>query len=313
MAKKYYWLQLKEDFFRQKEIKLLRRIAGGDTYTIIYLKMMLLSLKDEGKLFYEGVGNTFAEEIALEIDEDIENVEVTINYLITKNLIKVEDFEGFEGFMTEVPSLIGSETDSARRVRKHRELKANRNQKLPSNEIALQSNNEVTKGNTDIEIDIKKDIELEQESYINQEKKNEDDNDYSNSPAHFFENNGFGTISPHIRDRMNGIYDDFLTIDAQEKDIQQLIIKSLERAIEYNARSWAYAEKILIRWHNKGYKTVADVDASEKQFQASKNKGVHPLISEEVSKETEELLERSRKRLAEEVANTHEEDFSLFR
>ena len=28
MGKKYYWLQLKEDFFRQKEIKLLRKIAG---------------------------------------------------------------------------------------------------------------------------------------------------------------------------------------------------------------------------------------------------------------------------------------------
>ena len=31
--KKYYWLKLKEDFFRQKEIKKLRKIAGGDTYT----------------------------------------------------------------------------------------------------------------------------------------------------------------------------------------------------------------------------------------------------------------------------------------
>ena len=41
MAKQYYWLQLKEDFFRQKEIKLLRKIAGGDTYTIIYLKQEL--------------------------------------------------------------------------------------------------------------------------------------------------------------------------------------------------------------------------------------------------------------------------------
>ena len=30
--KRYYWLKLSEDFFRQKEIKKLRRIAGGDTY-----------------------------------------------------------------------------------------------------------------------------------------------------------------------------------------------------------------------------------------------------------------------------------------
>ena len=40
--KKYYWLKLKEGFFEQKIIKKLRKIAGGDTYVIIYLKMQLL-------------------------------------------------------------------------------------------------------------------------------------------------------------------------------------------------------------------------------------------------------------------------------
>ena len=50
MAKRYYWLKLKADWFSDKRIKKLRSIAGGDTHTIIYLKMMLLSLKDEGKL-----------------------------------------------------------------------------------------------------------------------------------------------------------------------------------------------------------------------------------------------------------------------
>lgn len=33
-------------FFKSKEMKLLRKIAGGDTHTIIYLKMMLISLED---------------------------------------------------------------------------------------------------------------------------------------------------------------------------------------------------------------------------------------------------------------------------
>ena len=80
--KKYYWLKLKEDFFRDKKIKKLRSIAGGDTYTIIYLKMQLLSLKNEGKLFFENVEDNFIEEIALEIDEKIEDVKVCVLYLI---------------------------------------------------------------------------------------------------------------------------------------------------------------------------------------------------------------------------------------
>ena len=61
--KRYYWLKLKEDFFDQKEIKKLRRIAGGDTYTIIYLKMLLLSIKNGGKIMYEAVEDSLAEEL----------------------------------------------------------------------------------------------------------------------------------------------------------------------------------------------------------------------------------------------------------
>ena len=88
MSKKYYWLKLKEDFFRQKEIKKLRKIAGGDTYTIIYLKMQLLSLQNEGVLKYEGVEENIAEQIALEIDEDVDNVQITLSFLMANKLIE---------------------------------------------------------------------------------------------------------------------------------------------------------------------------------------------------------------------------------
>ena len=87
IKKKYFWLKLKDDFFRQKEIKKLRKIAGGDTYTIIYLKMQLLSLKLGGKLIYEGVEDTFADELALELDEDEDNVQLTLYYLSKYSLI----------------------------------------------------------------------------------------------------------------------------------------------------------------------------------------------------------------------------------
>ena len=82
MKKKYYWLKLKTDFFTSRAMKKLRKIAGGDTYTVIYLKLQLLSLKDEGLLYYEGVEPTFYEEMALALDEDEENVKNTIETLI---------------------------------------------------------------------------------------------------------------------------------------------------------------------------------------------------------------------------------------
>lgn len=141
--------------------------------------------------------------------------------------------------------------------------------------------------------------------------KNNDNDKYN--PFTFYQENGFGTIAPLIRDKIVAIHNDFKAIGSSSSDADQLIIKALEMAVIRNIRNWAYAEKILINWNNKGFKTVMDVDASEKQFQASKNRGTHTFISEEASKTTEELLENSRKRLAADVANTSEEDFSLFR
>lgn len=78
MAKRYYWLKLPDGFFRQKAIKKLRKIAGGDTYTIIYLKMLLVAMKQDGRLYFEGVEATFYDELALDLDEEVENVRVVL-------------------------------------------------------------------------------------------------------------------------------------------------------------------------------------------------------------------------------------------
>lgn len=119
--KKYYWLKLKKDFFSSKEMKKLRKIAGGDTYTIIYLKLQLLSLQDEGYLYFDGVEDTFAEELALMIDEDPDNVQAVILFLMKCGLI--EQKSDTEIFLTEVPYITGSESSAAERMRKMRQNK----------------------------------------------------------------------------------------------------------------------------------------------------------------------------------------------
>ena len=122
MAKKYVWLKLKDDFFQQRVIKKLRKIAGGDTYTIIYLKLQLLSLKDEGKLFYEGVEDDFIEEMALAIDEDADNVRITIMFLEKNGLLTTTSTDEYT--LPQVIDCIGSETAAAERMRKMRSTKS---------------------------------------------------------------------------------------------------------------------------------------------------------------------------------------------
>ena len=115
MAKKktYYYLKISEDFFKAKEIKLLRKNAGGDTYAIIYQRIMILSLMTDGKLYFENIGNSFAEEIALELDESIENVEMTLAYLKGKKLIEFSEVDNSYD-LVQVPALVGAETNWAR-------------------------------------------------------------------------------------------------------------------------------------------------------------------------------------------------------
>lgn len=118
MAKKYYWIRLKTDFFKSLAMKKLRRIAGGDTYTIIYLKLQLLSADTEGVLYYEGIENSFAEEVASLLDEDEDNVKITLQFLESVGLLEQKSAD--EYLLTEVPFIVGSETDKAQLMRAKR-------------------------------------------------------------------------------------------------------------------------------------------------------------------------------------------------
>ena len=165
MAKKYYWLKLKDNFFNQKEVKKLRRIAGGDTYTIIYLKMQLLSIKKDGIIEFEGTEKDLAEQLSYEIDEDGDNIQTTLLFLKANNLIEEISENNF--LLTKVPDCIGKEGASAERVRRHRERKAllekEKEQKM------LQCNGEVTDSN---DVVIESNTEIEKEKEIEKEINN---------------------------------------------------------------------------------------------------------------------------------------------
>ena len=172
MAKKYYWLKLKDNFFNQKEVKKLRRIAGGDTYTIIYLKMQLLSIKKDGIIEFEGTEKDLAEQLSYEIDEDLNNIQVTLSFLKVNNLIEEISENNF--LLTKVPDCIGKEGASAERVRRHRERKAllekEKEQKmLQCNGEVTNSNNAVIKSNTEIEKEKEKEKEIEKDNNISKD------------------------------------------------------------------------------------------------------------------------------------------------
>ena len=114
-VKRYYWLKFKEDFFDSKRIKKLRKMAGGDTYVIIYLKMQLKALKTDGMLEFTGVEQDFADELALDIDESPDDVRVVLTFLLTYGMCECSD--NIHYFLPYVIENTGSETAATQRWR----------------------------------------------------------------------------------------------------------------------------------------------------------------------------------------------------
>ena len=255
-VKRFFWLKLKEDFFKQKEIKLLRKIAGGDTHTIIYLKILLLSLKNNGKVYFEGVTDNFFEEIALEIDEDIENVAICMKFLEQKGLL-IYDTED-SASLTAIPEMIGSESESARRVRKHRQNKVLQEKASQCNAKPLQSNKNVT-----TEKELEKELEIEKEKELQQET--EPSGQLSLSLLfEFWESNGFGMLAPKTRQDLAYWVKDFQELGANEQEALELIQEALKLAINANARRYNYVNGILKNWEAKRYTNVKQVNADRK-------------------------------------------------
>lgn len=158
-GKRYYWLKLYDDFFDSKRIKKLRRMAGGDTYTIIYFKLQLIAMKHDGVISWTGLEENFADELALDLDESPDDIKVTLSYLLSCGLAETSDDINF--FFPYAVSNVGSEGSSAQRVREHREKQK-----------ALQCNTDVTEVKQICNGEKEKEKEKEKNKSKSKSKKN---------------------------------------------------------------------------------------------------------------------------------------------
>ncbi len=85
---KRVWFKLDSGFFNNCHIKEMKKLENGDTYIIIYLKMILLSLNNNGLITHNSVNNDLSEQIALKLDEDVKNVKAVMTLLEDNDLIK---------------------------------------------------------------------------------------------------------------------------------------------------------------------------------------------------------------------------------
>ncbi|EAG8918359.1 DnaD domain-containing protein, partial [Listeria monocytogenes] len=92
---------------------------------------------------------------------------------------------------------------------------------------------------------------------------NKDNNNINNSDLNFkdfWEQNGFGMMLPTEQEKLLAWVDDF-------SGNREIVFKALEVTSEQgaNKRNYAYVNKILRNWEERGFKTVADVNAAEEE------------------------------------------------
>lgn len=92
-------------------------------------------------------------------------------------------------------------------------------------------------------------------------KKNE--NQITKTAFAFYQENGFGILSPYIGDKIGAWIDDLS---------EDLVIYALKLSVENNARNWKYAETILRNWFNANLRTLAEVEAENKKREDAKQK-----------------------------------------
>lgn len=171
--KRYYWLKLPENFYDDDTIQWIEDQENGAAYVNFYLKLLLKSLSDDGRLI-RYVGQRLmpydVKSLARLTNTDTDTVRVALELFV--NIGLVERLETGELYMSQIDEMIGKETEAARRKRKYRARKELTGEKkeLPNGTMS-QNNGTTSKQCPTDNRDKIKDIELEKEN-----------RDYNNKP-----------------------------------------------------------------------------------------------------------------------------------
>lgn len=163
--KKYYWLKLPRNFFGKHYIKILRAKENGELLVLFYMWMLTEAIDHEGRLRYsEDI--PYDEEMLAEASGFALHIVTQALQQFTKLQLVITESDGTL-FMPKSIEMIGSESASAQRVREYRERK-NSKEKKPETVENTESNDNVTKCNSDIQ---KSNIEKELEKELEKENK----------------------------------------------------------------------------------------------------------------------------------------------
>ena len=121
MSKKYYWLKLSLDFFEREEIRVIESMPNGKEYVLFYMKLLLKTANSDGLLILKGIMPYTPEIIAKLTNTDIDIVRSAVKIFLQFGMM--QRLEDKTLYMNEIQSMLGCETEYARKKREYREKK----------------------------------------------------------------------------------------------------------------------------------------------------------------------------------------------
>lgn len=171
-GKKFYWLKLKRDFFKRHDIRIIEEMPNGKDYVLFYLKLLLESIDHEGSLRFSDTIPYNEQMLSVITNTNVDIVRSAMKLFIELQLIEIFDDKTI--YMGEVEKMIGSESESAVRMRR-----------LRQRQQASLCDGNVQKSDIEIEKEIKKDIDIDLEI--------ERENDSSSVQSTHTDSNDFST------------------------------------------------------------------------------------------------------------------------
>lgn len=242
--KKFYWLQIKEDFFEEDSIAWLEEQENGERYSLFYLKLCLKSLKTKGILIRK-VGNLLVPYDKTRLAEitrtDVDTVVIAMELLQKIGLVKI--LSNGEIYCTQVENMIGEKSIGAFKKQQQR-LLAKEGQ-----ENGQKVDKRVDNCPTEIEIEL--DIEIEQEL----EEKMQKVVDVYEENIGLLGINNYSILKDYMKDGFSA----------------EMIIYAINLALKQNKRNLAYIEGILKNWKLDNIKTLGDAkNENEKHYEKNK-------------------------------------------
>ncbi|KAA8372386.1 phage replisome organizer N-terminal domain-containing protein [Leuconostoc carnosum] len=273
--KRYFWLQLKEDFFDDDTMAYIEDQPNGKEYALIYLKMCLKSLKLDGYL-KRVVGNTIIPydipTLAKLVNSNVDTVRVAMKMFEQIGLINILD--SGEIYMNQIEEMIGSETEAAKQKRLERAKTENATLSQDSRKNVAQSKSKSKSKSKSLEL----------------EKEQQPETNYQKLVA-VFEKNGFGTISPIASQKLNDEITDFTQENGNADESFNILNKAFEIAVVNGVSNLNYVLSITKRWYQSKLFTVPDIEASEMKHHGKPSteskQDIKDMTNEEISKLTE--------------------------